>query len=88
MDPGDLIDIVETVEELVKRPRRRIAKRTALVYGMVITATGTFCAPLYAEPSIVAPCDTTALETQMVATTSVSSVTAMSSVDSGYKFTT
>ena len=88
MDPGDLIDAVEELKDLAKRPRRTIAKRTALVYGMVITATGTFCAPLYAEPSIVAPCDTPALETQMVATTSVSSVTAMSSIDSGYKFTT
>ena len=88
MGPGDFIDAVEEITDLVKDPKRMIAKRTAFVYGMVITATGAFGVPLYAEPSIVAPCDTPALETQIVSTTSVTSFTALSSVDSGYKFTT
>ena len=72
MDSGDLIDAVEKVEELVKRPKRTIAKKTAAVYGIVITVGGTFCAQLYSEPSIIAPCDAAIVETQMVVTTSAS----------------
>ncbi len=88
MDPGDLIDAVEEITDLVKRPKRTIAKRTALAYVIVVTVGGTFCAQLYREPSIIAPRKSATIDTQMVATTSASSIAAMPSVVSSYTSTT
>ncbi len=88
MDSEDLIDAVEELKDLAKRPRRTIAKRTALVYGLAITAGGTFCVNLYVQPTLVAPCDAAIVETQMVATTSASSITAEPWFLPSYKSTT
>ena len=88
MDPGDLIDAVGEITDLVKRPKRTIAKKTLVVYGLVVTAGGAFCGNLYGEPALVAPCDGAIVGNQMMATTSLSSITATTSVVSSYTFTT
>ncbi len=79
--PTLLVFVAREAIQLVQNQKGYAVWRTVSVYGTVVLTGTVFCAQLYAEPSIAAPCDNAIVEKQMIATsTSASSLTDMSAL--------